>query len=84
MPLGARVLAPRVKVGDVVVVTAAAQVQPVCLDIAIVHRQTPSGLEKVGTLSTNGGWQDQGTGPTPTFPACLPPEALRPPPIWSP
>jgi len=62
----------RVTTGEVVIVMPAAEVQPVCLDFAIVHRQTASGLERVGALSPNGGWQDYRTGPTPTLPECLP------------
>lgn len=61
-----------VKTGDVVVVTPAAEVQPLCLELAIVHRVSELGLERAGVLSADGGWQDYRTGPTPTFPACAP------------
>lgn len=60
------------------IVTPAAEVQPVCMEIAIVHRQTESGLEEVGALSPDGTWQDYRTGPTPTFPACLPSPSTAP------
>ena len=68
---GAAQVAPAaVGVGDRFTVTPNGDVQPICLNAAVVLRDTNSDQERVGILSLDGSWQGYDAGPDPTVAAC--------------
>ena len=71
VPYGSATVAPTsVSAGGVVTLTPTGPVTRVCLRIAKVYTSTAAGLTPVGTLGTNGAWQDGGPGTSTTLPAC--------------
>jgi hypothetical protein len=73
---GAAQVAPAtVSVGDRFTVTPHDEIQPICLDAAVILQTTNSDQERIGILSSDGLWQGYDMGPDPTVAACRPPES---------